>query len=69
MVTVGKEETLLAIPPPEPAEFPEKVQFVTVGEQLLSLYIPPPIVVAVFPEKMQLVSVGEEEPKLNIAPP
>ena len=50
----------LVIPPPVKAEFPLKIQLVTVG-LLIKLFIPPPVLrptMAVFSVKKQLVTVG-----------
>ena len=58
LVTVGLLPKL-CIPPPLPiAEFPLKVQLVTLGLLAKPLYIPPPLTVAEFPLKVQLVTVG-----------
>jgi hypothetical protein len=69
LLTVGEEFWSLLIPPPWPmvVVFPEKLHFITMGEEA-ALLIPPPYPWAMFPEKRQSVNVGEEFP-LNIPPP
>ena len=58
----------LCSPPPDPpAEFPWKLQLISVG-LLATLHIPPPLFATEFPLKRQLISVGLL-PELYIPPP
>ena len=67
-VSAGEVEEV-QIPPPEPAELPEKVQSISVEEESEAMNIPPPLLLAEFAEKVLLVSVGKEEDTMSIPPP
>ena len=58
-MTAGEDESRFTMPPPLlVAVFCEKVQSVTVGEEVPLARAPPSV--ALFPEKVQVVSTGEE---------
>lgn len=58
----------LYIPAPVPAVLPLKIQLISTGVIVLSLYTPPALPGAEFPTNAQSVSVGLP-PRLEIPPP
>jgi len=69
LVRIG-EESAQSTPPPAPAEFPEIVQLVSLGEEfLMHCTPPPPLLVATFPEILQLMKVGDASVQYTPPPP
>jgi hypothetical protein len=68
LIMVGAEEKLNRAPPLDTDKFAEKVQFITVVEEL-SLFVIPPPKLDVFSEKVLLITMGEALIKLYIPPP